>query len=130
MFNATIFVVGKVHLEISLALCCACFALIYFAVARWAPLPLYNSLGLAHFTMATLWVCPHVCASAGPAMQSVASWAGLTGQAVWRWTIFELFAGLICFHLGWLVFGVNGAWTFIGMMRCANFPVALSRADG
>jgi Cytochrome C and Quinol oxidase polypeptide I len=70
--HGTYLVVGRIDLQIMLALASACFALTYFAASRWVSHPLNNSLGLIQFAVTTigfilLLLCLYALRSSGPA---------------------------------------------------------------
>jgi heme/copper-type cytochrome/quinol oxidase subunit 1 len=116
LVHATYFVVGKIQLQILLALASACFALIYFAFSRWTLHPLNNSLGVTHFVMATIgFVLLSMTLSA---LSSAALAIGLpAGQALNYWPGFALSGGVFCFLLGCAALAVNCTRTAIMVFR-------------
>jgi heme/copper-type cytochrome/quinol oxidase subunit 1 len=106
--HGTYLLIGRMALQIMLALACACFALTYFAASRWVSHPLNNSLGLMHFAITTiafilLW----------PSLETLKSSAaanGLPGQAPNHWPLFALLT-VLCFLFGCATLAVNCIWT-------------------
>jgi heme/copper-type cytochrome/quinol oxidase subunit 1 len=107
--HGTYLVVGRIELQIMLALASACFALTYFAASRWVSYPLNNSLGLMHFAIATigfvfLLLSLYTLTPSAPAN-------GLPDQAPNHWPLFALLAGVLCFLSGCATLTVNCIWT-------------------
>lgn len=106
--HATYLVVGKIELQIMLALASACFALTYFAASRWLLHPLNDSLGLTHFAMTTIGF---VLLSLSLYTLKSAAANGLPGQAPNHWPLFALLVGVLCFLSGCATLAVNCLWT-------------------
>jgi heme/copper-type cytochrome/quinol oxidase subunit 1 len=104
--HGTYLVVGRIELQIMLALASACFALTYFAASRWVSHPLNNSLGLVHFAITMigfvlLSLSLYMLRSSAPAND-------LPGQAR---PFFAILAGVLCFLSGCATLAVNCIWT-------------------
>jgi heme/copper-type cytochrome/quinol oxidase subunit 1 len=111
-YNPGSVVIGPILLQVLLALATGCFALTYFAAVRWLSHPLSNSLGLAHFVVATIGfiyisLSVHVLRSAGPPMISISL----------HWLLVAVSVGLLSFLLGCATFAVNCTWTAIKVFR-------------
>jgi hypothetical protein len=93
-------------------LLCVAFTLFYFVAARWMPRPLNNTLALVHFVLIALAVVLLAL------IMSVLAYAQQSGQSAFRiWHFLVLYAGILSFLLGCLVFVVNVGWTAIRMLR-------------
>jgi heme/copper-type cytochrome/quinol oxidase subunit 1 len=107
--HGTYLVVGRMELQIMLALASACFALTYFAASRWVSHPLNNSLGLMHFAIATIGFVLLVLSLYTLKPSALAN--GLPGQAPNHSSLFALLAGVLCFLSGCATLAVNCIWT-------------------
>ncbi|MFZ0738237.1 MAG: hypothetical protein WA002_08805 [Candidatus Acidiferrales bacterium] len=109
--HTTYFVVtiGERRPQIEMALVTGCFALIYFAAARWVKHPLNNSLGLAHFAMATVGFVALLLSE--HALRSMTSWSVRGGQAPIQWPFYAFPGGGLCFLISCAAFATNIVWT-------------------
>ena len=106
--HGTYFVVGRIELQIMLALASACFALTYFAASRWVAHSLNSSLGLMHFVIATTGL---VLLLSFDTLKPSTPANGLPYQAPNHWPLFALLAGVFCFLSGCATLAVNCIWT-------------------
>jgi heme/copper-type cytochrome/quinol oxidase subunit 1 len=115
--HSTYFVIAKFHLQILLALASGFFGLVYFAASRWVLHPLNNSLGLAHFVIATIGFV--LLSMSFSALRSAASATGPPiGQSRNHLPLLLfLVGGVLCFLLGCASLAVNCTWTAVTAFR-------------
>jgi heme/copper-type cytochrome/quinol oxidase subunit 1 len=101
-------VIGRIDLQIMLALACAGFALTYFAASRWVSYPLNNSLGLMHFAITTIAFI--LLSLSLEMLKSSAAANGLPGRAPNHWPLFALLT-VVCFLFGCATLAMNCIWT-------------------
>jgi heme/copper-type cytochrome/quinol oxidase subunit 1 len=106
--HGTYLAVGRIELQVMLALASGCFALTYFAASRWVSHPLNSSLGLMHFVIATTGF---VLLLSLDTLKPSAPANGLPYQVPNHWPLFALLAGVLCFISGCATLAANCIWT-------------------